>query len=172
MAGSATDPASGAWFEAATIRMGVDSEHSSIVFSVLELLLGPDGMPGRFQTDNRNDAGSACAGMLAEVMRTADAIANLGNTLHTRPPAIQAARVVVTLRSSMAPPPMLVMPEPSQAGGFEYLSMLGLKGAELFAAQFTVGWRSYNTANLLDVPLVHGPDPVWSALQSQGHPVW
>ena len=23
---------------------------------------------------------------------------------------------------------------------------------------------------LLDVPLVHGPDPVWSALQSQGHP--
>jgi hypothetical protein len=27
-------------------------------------------------------------------------------------------------------------------------------------------------AGLLDVPLVHGPDPVWSALQSQGHPVW
>ena len=26
--------------------------------------------------------------------------------------------------------------------------------------------------SLLDVPLVHGPDPVWSALQSQGHPVW
>jgi hypothetical protein len=25
---------------------------------------------------------------------------------------------------------------------------------------------------VLDVPLVHGPDPVWSALQSQGHPVW
>ena len=25
---------------------------------------------------------------------------------------------------------------------------------------------------LLDVPLVHGPDPVWSALQSLSHPVW
>ena len=28
------------------------------------------------------------------------------------------------------------------------------------------------SASLLDVPLVHGPDPVWSALQSQSHPVW
>ena len=32
--------------------------------------------------------------------------------------------------------------------------------------------RQSTRVTLLDVPLVHGPDPVWSALQSQGHPVW
>ena len=55
LAGAALDPASGAWFEAATIRMGVDAEHGSTVLSVLELLLGPDGIPGRFHVANRND---------------------------------------------------------------------------------------------------------------------
>jgi hypothetical protein len=144
LAGAALNLASGAWFEAATIRMGVDSEHSSVVLSVLELLLGPEGIPGRFQTDNRNDPGATCANMLAEIMRTADAIANLSNTLHTRPAAIRASRMIVAFRSSMAPPPILVLPEPNQSGGFEYLSMLGFKGAELFAAQFAVGWRSYS----------------------------
>jgi hypothetical protein len=31
---------------------------------------------------------------------------------------------------------------------------------------------AFDQRGVLDVPLVHGPDPVWSALQSQGHPVW
>ena len=48
LSGAAADPASGAWFEAATIRMAVDAEHGSQVLAVLELLLGPDGLPGRF----------------------------------------------------------------------------------------------------------------------------
>ena len=147
LANAALDPASGAWFEEATVRMGVDTEHNSTVLSVLELLLGPEGMPGRFQVDNRNDPACACSNMLAEIMRTADAIAHLGNTLQTRPPAVQASRIIVALRSSMAPPPMLVWAEPSQSGGFEYLAMLGLKGAELYAAQFAVGWRSYSAFN-------------------------
>jgi hypothetical protein len=73
LGGAAVDLQSGAWFEAATIRMGVDSEHGSAVLAVLELLLGPEGLPGRFHVANRNDTGSACAGMLAEVLRTADA---------------------------------------------------------------------------------------------------
>jgi hypothetical protein len=33
-------------------------------------------------------------------------------------------------------------------------------------------WCEVGVVRVLDVPLVHGPDPVWSALQSQGHPVW
>jgi hypothetical protein len=113
----------------------------------LELLLGPDGLPGRFHVANRNDAGSACSGMLAEILRTADGVANLRNTLHTRPAAVQASRIMVALRSSMAPPPMFVIPEPTQPGGYEYLAMLGLRGAELFAAQFSVGWRAYRAFN-------------------------
>ena len=124
LGGAAVDLASGAWFEAATIRMGVDSEHSSAVLAVPELLLGPDGLPGRFHVANRNDARTVCAGMLAEVLRTADAVANLNNTLHMRPAAVQAARIMVALRSSMAPPPMFVVPEPTQPGGYEYLAML------------------------------------------------
>ena len=54
-------------------------EHSGApVLAVLELLLGPDGLPCRFHVANRNDPGSACAGMLAEMLRTtADAVAYL-----------------------------------------------------------------------------------------------
>jgi hypothetical protein len=81
--------------------MGVDAEHSSAVLAVLELLLGPDGLPGRFHVATRNDlAGSACSGMLAEVLRTADAVANLHNSLHTRPAAVQASRVRFSCRMS------------------------------------------------------------------------
>ena len=147
MGGAAVDPASGAWFEAATIRMGVRAEHGSAVLAVLELLLGPDGLPGRFHVANRNEAGGACANMLSEVLRTADSVANLQNTLQHRLPSVQASRIMVALRSSMAPPPMLVIPEPTQPGGYEYLAMLGLKGAELFSAQFSVGWRAYSAFN-------------------------
>ena len=51
---------------------------------------------------------------------------------------------MVALKSSMAPAPMFVSPEPTQSGGYEYLSTISLKGGELFAAQFTaMGWRAY-----------------------------
>ena len=119
--------------------MGVDAEHSSIVLSILEMLLGPEGHPGRFQVVNRNDNSA-----MAEIMRTADGIANLNNSLQTRPAAVQAARIIVALRATMSPPPMCVLPEPTQSGGFEYLAMVSFKGAELFAAQFAVGWRAYS----------------------------
>ena len=143
--GAAADLTSGAWFEAATIRMvGVDAEHSSAVLSVLELLVGPEGHPGRFHVVNRNDPAAMCASMLGEIMRTADGIANLNNTLQTRSAAVQAARIIVAMRSTMSPPPMCVLPEATQSGGFEYLSMVSYKGAEIFAAQFTVGWRAYS----------------------------
>jgi hypothetical protein len=142
--GAAADRTSGAWFEAATIRMGVDAEHSSAVLSVLELLVGPEGHPGRFHVVNRNDPAAMCASMLGEIMRTADGIANLNNTLQTRSAAVQAARIIVAMRSTMSPPPMCVLPEATQSGGFEYLSMVSYKGAEIFAAQFTVGWRAYS----------------------------
>ena len=44
----------------------------------------------------------------------------------------------------MAPAPMFVLPEPTQSGGYEYLATISLKGSELFASQFAMGWRSYN----------------------------
>ena len=127
--------------------MGVDAEHGSTVLSILEMLLGPDGHPGRFHVDNRNDPSSMCSGMLGEIMRTADGIANLNNTLQTRSAPVQAARIIVAMRSTMPPPPMCVLPEATQSGGFEYLAMVSYKGAELFAAQFSVGWRAYNAFN-------------------------
>ena len=143
LAGAALDPAIGAWFEATTIRMGVDAEHGSAVLAVLELLLGPEGSPGRFHVATRNDESTGLAGMLAEVLRTADAIANLHNSLHLRSSTVQASRIMVALKSSMAPAPMYVLPEPTQSGGYEYLSTIGLRGGELFSAQFFVGWRAY-----------------------------
>ena len=149
--GPAVDLASGAWFEAATIRMGVDAEHGSTVLSILEMLLGPDGHPGRFHVDNRNDPSSMCSGMLGEIMRTADGIANLNNTLQARSAPVQAARIIVAMRSTMPPPPMCVLPEATQSGGFEYLSMVSYKGAELFAAQFSVGWRACNICARLHI---------------------
>ena len=54
-----------------------------------------------------------------------------------RPAAVQASRIMVAFRSSMALPPIFVVPELTQPGGYEYLSMLGLKGAEMFSAQFS-----------------------------------